>query len=88
MTIVKIFNPKTKKYTVIDTKKCEIIGTEVNKKGVCVLCKTNKAVHCWECSMNLVKKVKEEEEIKKDKQMDIIFDALKRCTKKKVFRND
>ena len=26
----------------------------------CVLCKTNKAVHCWECSMDLVKKAREE----------------------------
>jgi len=26
----------------------------------CVLCKTNKAVHCWECSMNLVREAREE----------------------------
>ena len=35
------------------TGKCE-----KHRKSVCVLCKTNKAVHCWECSMDLVKKAK------------------------------
>jgi len=27
MSIIRIFNPKTKKYSIIDTKKCIIIGT-------------------------------------------------------------
>jgi hypothetical protein len=26
----------------------------------CLICKVNKAVHCWECSMNLVKEAKKE----------------------------
>ena len=34
MSIVKIFNPKIKKYTIIDTEKNKIIGRENKKEGV------------------------------------------------------